>query len=279
MRMATEEDGLAMRVLTWNLWWRYGPWQRRHDAIAATMHDVAPDLCGLQEVWGTRERNLAADLADRLGLHWCWAVAAQAHRAPDGSHDEVFIGNAVLSRWPIAAHAEQHLPTAGMTEGRVALHARIDTPGGPLPMFTTHLSYRPGGSLVRAAQVRTLAAFVDGHMAECPYPPVVTGDLNAEPDSDEIRLLSGLLTAPAVPGLVLVDAWRYADAADPGFTWDQRNGYQANSMIPDSRIDYILVGLPQQGRGRVRTTRLAGIAPVDGVWPSDHFAVVTDLEP
>ena len=23
-----------MRVLSWNLWWRYGPWERRREAIA-----------------------------------------------------------------------------------------------------------------------------------------------------------------------------------------------------------------------------------------------------
>ena len=111
------------------------------------------------------------------------------------------------------------------------------------------------------------------------YPPVVTGDLNAEPDSDELRLLGGLLTAPAVPDLVLLDAWRYAEPGDPGFSWDRRNGYQADSPIPDSRIDYVLVGLAPDGRGRVRSARLAGTAPVDGVWPSDHFAVVADIEP
>jgi exonuclease III len=78
---------------------------------------------------------------------------------------------------------------------------------------------------------------------------------------------------------VLVDSWRYADPGDPGFTWDHRNGYQADSRIPDSRIDYILAGLPRQGRGKVRSVGLAGNAPVDGVWPSDHFAVVADLHP
>ena len=78
------------------------------------------------------------------------------------------------------------------------------------------------------------------------YPPVVTGDFNAEPDSDEVRLLGGLLTAPVVPDLVLLDAWRYAPPGDPGFSWDRRNGYQQYSVIPDSRIDYVLVGLPKQ---------------------------------
>jgi endonuclease/exonuclease/phosphatase family metal-dependent hydrolase len=80
-----------------------------------------------------------------------------------------------------------------------------------------------------------------------------------------------------VPGQVLLDAWRYADPGDPGFTWDLRNGYQDDSLIPSSRIDYILVGLPWQGRGRVEAVHLAGTAPVDGVWPSDHFAVLADL--
>ena len=41
-------------------------------------------------------------------------------------------------------------------------------------------------------------------------PVVVLGDMNAEPDSDEIRLLCGHKTAPAREGFVLVDAWRYA---------------------------------------------------------------------
>src|SRR5229473_5288352 len=67
----------AMRILSWNLWWRYGPWQQRREAIAATLAEVRPDLCGLQEVWGAPGENLAADLAGRLGMHWCWAEAAR----------------------------------------------------------------------------------------------------------------------------------------------------------------------------------------------------------
>jgi endonuclease/exonuclease/phosphatase family metal-dependent hydrolase len=265
-----------VRVLSWNLWWRYGPWQQRQPAIEAVLAEVRPDVCGLQEVWGGPEANLAADLADRLGMFWCWGAAAKG-RSAEG--DELSIGNAVLSRWPISAQDQVSLPHGDMAdESRVAVYALVDAPGGTLPMFTTHLTYGPGRSSVRTEQARTLAAFVSGHAAECPYPPVVTGDLNAEPGSDEVRLLGGLLTAPAVPGLVLLDAWRYADPGDPGFTWDRRNGYQSHSVIPDSRIDYVLVGLPRHGRGRVRSAALAGAAPVDDVWPSDHFAVVADLQ-
>jgi endonuclease/exonuclease/phosphatase family metal-dependent hydrolase len=264
-----------MRVMSWNLWWRHGPWELRQQAIAATLAEIRPDLCGFQEVWGgPGEENLAIDLAGRLGMHWCWAEAGKARDA-DGT--ELFIGNAILSRWPITAHAADALPVIGSDEARVAVAARIDAPGGALPMFTTHLTYGPGRSALRTAQVRALARFVEEHSGGCAYPPVVTGDLNAEPGSDELRLLGGMLTDPAVPGLVLLDAWRYAGPGDPGFTWDLRNGYQAGSRIPDSRIDYILVGLPRQGLGRVESAALAGTAPVNGVWPSDHFAVVVDL--
>ena len=265
-----------MRILSWNLWWRHGPWERRREAIAATLAEVRPDLCGLQEVWGAPEENLAGDLAERLGMHWCWAAAAKGRGPGSG---EVSIGNAILSRWPIAAHAKAGLPIGKLAgEGRVVVHARIDTPRGALPMFTTHLTSGLGRSRVRTPQVRTLAQFVADHGADCAYPPVVTGDLNAEPGSDELRLLGGLLTAPAVPGLVLVDAWRYADPGDPGFTWDHCNGHLTESVVPDSRIDYVLVGLPRQGHGRLRSAALAGTTPVEGVWPSDHFAVVADLQ-
>jgi endonuclease/exonuclease/phosphatase family metal-dependent hydrolase len=266
-----------VRVLTWNLWWRYGPWQQRREAIASTLAELAPDLCGLQEVWGDQSQIFAAELADRLGMHWCWA-ARPAPSAVQRVHGaELLVGNAVLSRWPILRQAEVDLPVADGQE-RVAVQASIDTPDGQLPFFATHFSHRLIDSATRVEQATTLARFVADHADRHPYPPVVTGDLNAHPESDEIRLLSGLLTAPVVPGQVLLDAWRFAEPGQPGTTWDHRNPYLADDPTPDARIDYVLVGLPREGRGRVRAARLAGNTPVDGVWPSDHFAVLAELD-
>ena len=268
----------AVRVLSWNLWWRYGPWQRRQPAIAATLAELAPDICGLQEVWGSEAGNQAAQLADQLGMHWCWAGRPPRERVELEHGRLLRFGNAVLSRWPITGHAELPLPVVGGRQ-RLALHARVTAPGGELPVFTTHLSHQPGASAQRVAQVRALAGFVAEHASGVDYPPVLTGDLNAEPDSDELRLLGGHLTEPVVPGQVLVDAWRYAEPGDPGLTWDHRNPYLADDPAPDARIDYVLVGLPRTGqpRGRVRSARLAGTGPVAGIWPSDHFAVVAEL--
>jgi endonuclease/exonuclease/phosphatase family metal-dependent hydrolase len=108
----------------------------------------------------------------------------------------------------------------------------------------------------------------------------VTGDFNAEPDSNEIRLLGGHKTPPPLPGLVLLDAWRYADPATPGWTWDRHNSAVLATGEPDARIDYVFIGyrLNNESAPHVRNARLAGNEPIDGVWPSDHAAVVAELK-
>ena len=58
-----------LRVLSWNIWWRFGPWERRRPAIAATLARLDADVIGLQEVWGDETTNLAAELAAELGYH------------------------------------------------------------------------------------------------------------------------------------------------------------------------------------------------------------------
>jgi endonuclease/exonuclease/phosphatase family metal-dependent hydrolase len=276
----TDQSG-PVRVATWNLWWRFGPWRQRRDAIAAVLAEAQPDLCGLQEVWASPSDHLAALLADQLGMHWTWTPSPAPERWQQRLGDPTIqLGNAILSRWPITDQATQPLPAgAADHDGRTVLFARVQTPTGPLPVFTTQLTSTIGQSRVRCQQVATLCRFVAAHTSPG-FPPVVTGDLNAEPDADEVRLLGGHKTAPVVPGLVLVDAWRYADLRAPGWTWDRRNPYVAATGEPSARIDYVLVGLPTAGgAGRIRSVRLVGDRPVDGVWPSDHAGVLAELQP
>jgi endonuclease/exonuclease/phosphatase family metal-dependent hydrolase len=269
------------RVVTWNLWWRFGDWQRRFEVIAAELASVAPDVVGLQEVWARGSVNAAGLLARRLGMHWAWVPSPAPERWQRKVGDpSVAFGNAVLSRWPVAgvAHADLPGPSSGAPDGRRVLHAALDTAAGRLPFFTTQLSAFPGRSGLRCAQVRRVASFVAAHSPDAGLPPVVTGDLNAVPESDEVRLLEGFLTEPAVPDLLLVDAWRYADPSDRGITWSRANPHAVKTGEPDARIDYVLVGTPRGGRSALVTgARVVGDRPRDGVWPSDHAAVVADL--
>ena len=169
-------------------------------------------------------------------MHWAWSRSPVQDRwhSRNGGDTSVDVGVAVLSRHPILATAERRLPTVPgfPDDGKTALHALIDVPGGPLPFFTTHLNSGVTESEVRCAQVRELAAFV-AERATGPYPPVVTGDFNAEPDFDEVRLICGYKTAPAAPGLVLLDSWRFADPALPQGTWDI--SYKAPSTSATAR--------------------------------------------
>jgi endonuclease/exonuclease/phosphatase family metal-dependent hydrolase len=261
--------GTRLRVLTWNLWWRFGPWERRRPAIAATIRALDPDVVALQEVWGEPGGpNLAAELADELGHHHAFASRL--------SLDGVGFGNAVLSRWPITSSQATDLPAPpDADEQRLVLRADVDGPRGPFQVFSTHLNWRFDHSAVRQDQVRAVAEAVAAARPRT-YPPVLCGDFNAVPDSDEIRVLTGRAAGP-VDGLVFHDAWEVAgDGA--GWTWSNANPYAALDLEPDRRIDYVFVGWPKAGgAGHVTSCRVVGIDPVDGVVPSDHYGVLAEL--
>ncbi|WP_243741479.1 endonuclease/exonuclease/phosphatase family protein [Actinomycetospora succinea] len=274
----------TLRVATWNLWWRFGDPDRRRPAIAAELRDTDADLVGLQEVWSRGDRHLAAELADELGRHVAFVAVPDPSFWTDRLGDDSFgLGNAVLSRWPLRDVRAEVLPTGGGPEAQILLSVVADTPAGSLRLVTTHLTPALTDSARRVAQVRALARHVvDAEPTD--LPPVVTGDFNAEPDSDEMRLLEGHLTAPAEPGLLLADAWRWATppARDDGATWRSDNPYVAARGDPPSRVDRVLLGL---GRGRVpvgvESVGLLGTrgrpGPDGEVWPSDHAGVVVDL--
>jgi endonuclease/exonuclease/phosphatase family metal-dependent hydrolase len=258
-----------LRVATWNVWWRFGPWEERQPAIAETLRDLDADVIALQEVWDVDDGPGQAEvLADALGYEHVFAAGFDA--------GEASFGNAVLSRWQIAASDTRTLPTTPSTdEFRVALKVEVDGPRGRFELFTTHLNWRYDESHVRQAQVRALAEFV-GESKNRSYPPIVCGDFNAEPDSDEIRMLTGRASVP-VPRLVFVDAWDVAGHG-PGYTWSNDNPFAARDLEADRRIDYVLVGWrKERGAGHVVGARVAAIDPVAGVYPSDHYAVVAEL--
>src|SRR5918995_845479 len=109
-----------LRVATWNVWWRFGPWQERQPAIAEPLCQLGADVIALQEVWRTGDGiGQAGALADALGYDHVFAAGFDA--------GDALFGSAVLSRWPIAASATRNLPTTPSTdEFRVALEVEVD---------------------------------------------------------------------------------------------------------------------------------------------------------
>jgi endonuclease/exonuclease/phosphatase family metal-dependent hydrolase len=152
-------------------------------------------------------------------------------------------------------------------------------PFGPLVFCTTHLEWQFDASADRVVQAGEVAALVQRRRPDPTgaFPAVLTGDFNAQPGSDEIRLLNGA-TAPPVSGLVFTDAWEVGGDGSPGFTWDRRNEHLAEATWPQRRLDYVFVSWPRpKPLGSVERCWLAGTRPINGVTPSDHYAVLADL--
>lgn len=263
----------TVRVLSWNLWWRFGPdWEARQAGILHVLREVQADVMCFQEVWQEGEDCQAAHLARALGVEYAYSGASRI--------GDVWFGNAILSRWPLRRSESRMLPSMPSDDGgrncRV-LHAGIEGPRGPLDVYTTHLSYKPEESAIRQLQVKALCQMVAEGSPGRAFPPLVLGDFNAVPESDEIRMMTGKAAVP-VDGLVFYDAWEASHAEGRGFTWSHENVHTGLALEPDRRLDYIFAGKPlANGAGHVRKAWLLGREPVDGLLPSDHYGVAAEI--
>jgi endonuclease/exonuclease/phosphatase family metal-dependent hydrolase len=255
--------------------------QRRHE-IVAWIDRLAPDIVCLQEIWeDATNANTAAWLVDRLGAdtwHWCFGgFAFPPELWPD---DSMRFGSAVLSRWPIDRHELIGLPVDSAAADAMwrlqleLLHAR--TAG--IDVFSVHLAPPPEQAYHRVRQVVALDDEVRRrHDPTSALPPVICGDFNAEPDSEEIRYLTA---AAVVDGRTpwYQDAWRVAGPETGGWTQHPANPMYAPLGIPRKRIDYVFVGNPFGRRGGLVTRAdLAFHEPMTGTFASDHFGLVVDV--
>lgn len=281
----------SIRIATWNLWWRFGPWEEREPLIIQELQRIDADIVCLQEVWadvgdrplpGPPEVSIAGpddDLADSQPARLSAACGYPEFRfAWRYAHGGLAFGNAILSRWPIQAASGLALPAPPeFEEHRTALLVEADSPHGRLPVATTHLNFRWDQSDVRIMQVEGICRFL-GQVDRGPLPVVLTGDLNAEASSEEIRRLNGRAPVP-VKDLGFFDAWEVAGDG-PGHTWTRENGFAAEiSMEADRRIDYVFAGYPDvtTRAGRIGHAERFGTKETAGIHPTDHFGVLADL--
>jgi endonuclease/exonuclease/phosphatase family metal-dependent hydrolase len=144
-------------------------------------------------------------------------------------------------------------------------------------VFVTHLTFQHHHCAARCEQVRALTDHVVSLAPIDGPPPVLLGDFNADPDSDEMRFLRGL-TPLGGPSVYFADCWTATGHTDVGYTYDRSNPYALRSREPSRRIDYIYVRGPDRHlRGEPLSASLALNEPSEGVWPSDHFAVVAEI--
>lgn len=259
----------TMRIVTWNVWGRYGNWRERQAGIEETLAAVAPDVVCLVESWSRPDAAQPELIAKRLGF-------GHSVFAGDWREEGWVSGIGVVSRWPVTSHEHRVLRGADGSGVGAVLRAFVDGERGPIQLFVVMLDYPLDASAVRQAQVRQLAGFIQERTRRR-HPTVVCGDFNAGPDADEIRMLTGK-TATAAPGLVFYDAWEIAGDGTPGYTWSNQNPLAAVALYPDRRFDYVLSAWPRRGGiGHPAHCQLLGVLPADQPQLSDHYGVLADL--
>lgn len=269
-------------------------WPERRREIVAWLDRLRPDLVCLQEIWESpAQPNTAGWIVENMphvGWHWCFEGRPFGDALwPD---PDLRFGSAVLSRWPIEEIAYHALPVAEGADPIVAgvpwelLHAR--TAG--LDVFSCHLAAAPLDAPQRSLQVlaideviRTARGDLDARTGPGQrrggMPPILCGDFNAEPDSDEIRFLTGLTSIDGRHAFYQ-DAWRVAGDG-PGHTQDWRTNPIASQLnVHRKRIDYIFVGDPflrEGAAGRIVSAGLAFHEALTGTVASDHAGLVAEV--
>lgn len=259
-----------LKVLSLNIWNRQGPWEKRLDMIRRGLEAHDPDVVGLQEVISHEGKTQADAIAEGLDYHTAFGTAVDLG-------GEVLFGNAVLSKWPISHHEVLPVPTREGEETRSLLLAEIDSPWGKLPLFCTHLNWMFHHGVVREKQVVAIAGHVMDKAPVSGLSPVLVGDMNAEPDSTEMRFLRGL-TSLEGKSTYFADSFALVGRG-PGFTFDPDcNPYAALTHEAPRRIDYVFVRGPDH-RGRGKPTRCSVVLEeaVDGVAASDHYGVLAEI--
>jgi endonuclease/exonuclease/phosphatase family metal-dependent hydrolase len=247
--------------------WFGAAWVARHEGIAETLRAVDADVVALQEVWGTRATNQVRELAAELGLEGRYAgpsypPATDVRRDPRDVGVEVGIG--VLSRWAITGWRVVPMPARHRAFEPVAVVATVAHPVAPLHVVVGCLEYDPAYNDDRLAQAGLLAELATDPRLDGPLPVVVAGDLNAPPGSPLLRPLTDVLT----------DAWE-AGGGDSGV---ETAPPDAGPELRGKRIDHVFLR-PGMFNRPFTVTGLATVGDdVDGLRPSDHRAVVCDVE-
>jgi len=172
-----------LRILTYNIHHGEGTDGKLDLArLARIINGLNPDVVALQEVDRRTNRSAQVDQAARLaeltGMHSAFGTALY--------YDGGEYGEAVLSRFPIAAPKARRLPFHPGQEPRTALEATI-RPDNGLPEFLlvgTHWCHQSSDTRTEQAEQTNRL-----YPAQGGPPVILAGDLNARPGSPPINTL------------------------------------------------------------------------------------------
>jgi len=245
-----------VKILTLNTWQERGPWRDRWELILKGIKEYDADIVAFQEVFNM---DWAREVRERSGYPYL---------AVSGEHS----GLIFLSRFKPVEQECLVMKTKSPTEDylRYVFYLKVDTDGGSIALFNTHLSWRTGENDVRMKQTLELEAFVEQKAKDLPV--AVMGDFNGASNTPPVVYLREIRK--------WIDTFWVKSPGVPGLTWDYRNPYAEaeREKMAERRIDYIFIRERTGPFEKILSSRVVFNEPSgEGVFPSDHFGVVTEF--
>lgn len=245
-----------MKILSLNTWQERGPWEKRWEVIRKETKLLKPDLVAFQELFNPE---------------WASQVQAQLSYA-EMILSEAHWGLVVMTNDNLLESGECRLPQSPMEEySRGFIWGRFKRDDWTYWVLCTHFSWIPEDSATRLSQAKILGEFI--RTKACNEPVFVMGDLNAAPDTLEIKAL--------LADAQLNDLYVTLHGEKPMFTWDNQNPYakSAHHDLPDRRIDYILAGnIANLSTQLCCFERVLEQPNEEGIYGSDHFGVLAKIK-
>lgn len=271
-----------LRVLTLNVQNNEGP-PGRMKVLNEGLRGLAPDLIAVQEVTQGSDHDQLGELLDGTGLHGTHQADVLAYEPPWADR---YGGTALATRWPhqIVETLDQRLPEAPDVPW-CTMAATVAVPGeGDLLFIAVTTAWRLDAEAARMRQATATTDLDARHRGQ--LPTIIAGDFNAAPDAASIRYLTGLEPIDG-RSVCYHDAWTVAGSG-PGYTWTDENPAARDeiSLVGGQpghrrRVDYVFTGSATAHGGarcRISAAALAFDQPSNGIWASDHYGVVADLE-
>lgn len=273
---------MNLRILTINVENLIGD-PRRQEVLNAELRRLDPDLVAFQEVVHGPDREQLDMLLAGSPLNGTHQSALMAYE-PINPNDD---GNsAVATRWGHEVVEVLDLRSPGspiMPWCTLAVIVQLPDVGELLFIVHTGAAHFDGAS----TQEREVLALTDlDFRHRRSLPTIIAGDFNAPPECSSIRFLSGLQSLQG-KSVMYHDAWAVAGEG-PGYTWGCDNPRAAARIDRYARqpnfrrrIDYVFVASYNNhpdAHCTIQSAQLAFDHEVDGLWPSDHFGVLVDVE-
>ena len=209
----TDGNGFPVKMMTYNLHNGFNTGgDLDMEALALVIEENDPDIIALQEIsrgWLISGRvDMLEWLSQRLNMPYV-----------SGPTEGKLWGSAILSRFPVVDSTNYELPPRNLFLRRGYLVTKIDIGNGErLTVIATHLHHISEDSEIRQQQVPViLETWGNARMT------IITGDLNAEPDSPEIQMFRDAGFIDVMSGSIPPE----------GYTYHSADLYQ--------RIDYIWI--------------------------------------